>query len=106
MARALITMPRSARAGEVIEIRALLSHPMETGQRTDPEGRLIPRDIVTRFSCRCDGELVFSADMDTPVAVNPYLAFHAVALATGTFDFAWDGDNGFRHHESRTLTVA
>ena len=61
---------------------------------------------LNRFECRYDGELVFSARLDTPIAVNPYIAFFTVAQATGTLVFAWEGDNGFRQTESRTLTVA
>lgn len=106
MARVLITMPRTARQGEVVELRTLLSHPMESGYRTDSEGRLLPRDIVRRFSCRYDGEPVFAARLDTPIAANPYVAFFTVAQATGTLEFIWEGDNGFRQVETRTLTVA
>lgn len=106
MARALITMPRSVRAGELVEIKTLLAHPMESGQRTDSEGRLIPRDIVRQFTCRLDGELIFAARLDTPIAANPYIAFFTIARATGTLEFLWEGDNGFRQTESRTLTVA
>lgn len=105
MARVLITLPRTARAGEVVEIRTLMQHPMESGHRADANGRLLPRDIVTRFTCRYDGEPVFEARLDTPMATDPYLAFFTVAQATGTLEFTWEGDNGFRQSETRTITV-
>lgn len=106
MARTLIHAPRSARLGEVIEIRTLISHPMETGFRRDSDGRPLPRDLIRRFSCRYDGELVFSAELFAAVAANPYIAFSTVATASGTLQLTWEGDQGFVHTETLALTVA
>jgi len=105
MARTLIHAPKTAARGEVIEIRTLIAHPMETGYRAGPEGRLLPRDILRRFTCRYDGEVVFAADLHPAVAANPYLAFRTVATATGTLTFTWEGDNGFVQTESQAITV-
>lgn len=105
MARALIHVPQTARRGEVIEIRALIAHPMESGYRVGPDGRTLPRDIIRRFSCRYDGELVFSATLHPAIAANPYLAFHVVATATGVLSFTWEGDNGFAQTETARLSV-
>jgi sulfur-oxidizing protein SoxZ len=106
MARALINVPGRARAGEVIEIKTLIAHPMETGYRVGPEGRLLPRDIIRRFACAYDGEVIFSAELHPAVAANPFLVFTTVATVTGTLTFTWEGDNGFSQTETRTLTVA
>ena len=99
MARALITLPRTAKRGEVIEIRTLIAHPMETGYRPGEDGRVLPRDIIRRFSCHYDDggtdELVFSADLFPAVAANPLISFCTVATASGTLRFTWEGDNGF-----------
>jgi sulfur-oxidizing protein SoxZ len=105
MARTLITAPRTARRGEVIEIRTLIAHAMETGLRVDAEGRKLPRDIIHRFTCRYGDELVFSAELFTAVAANPYIAFSTVATATGTLSLTWEGDHGFMHTETLALTV-
>jgi len=105
MARALITAPASAKRGEVIEIRALLQHPMETGFRPGDDGKIQARDIVTSFTCTYDGAPVFAAELFAAVAANPYLSFHTVATATGTLKFDWIGDNGFTHSETHALTV-
>ena len=106
MARALINMPRTARRGEVIEIKALIAHPMESGYRADAEGRPLPADIVRRFTARYDGEVVFSAELFPAIASNPYLAFFTVATASGTLSFTWEGDKGFTQTESVSLSVA
>jgi sulfur-oxidizing protein SoxZ len=105
LARTLIRAPRTARRGEVIEIRTLIAHPMETGYRSGPDGRVLPRDILRRFTCRYDGEVVFAADLHPAIAANPYLAFHTVATVTGPLEFTWEGDNGFNQTESHALTV-
>lgn len=106
MARTLINAPKAAKRGEVIEIRATIGHPMETGFRPDDSGKVLPRNIIKKFSCRYNDSLVFSAEMFSAVSANPYLAFHTVALESGTLALTWEGDNGFSQTETITLTVA
>lgn len=106
MARALVFAPKTARRGEVIEIRATVAHPMETGHRSDGAGGVLARDIIRRVECRWDGELVFAADLHAAIAANPLVAFHTVALASGTLSVRWSGDNGFAHTESVAISVA
>ena len=105
MTRAIVTLPPSARRGEVVEIRALVAHPMETGHRADHEGRVVPRNIIRRFSCRYDGETVFSADLHPAIAANPLVVFHTVATVTGPLTCTWEGDGGFAHQHVATLQV-
>ncbi len=105
MARTLISAPKTAKRGEVIEIRATIGHPMETGYRPDENGKILPRDIIKKFSCRYNGVLVFSAEMFSAISANPYLAFHTTAVETGTLVLTWEGDNGFNQTENLLLTV-
>lgn len=113
MANAVITVPKTAKRGEIIEIRALVQHPMETGYRRSSDGELLPRDLIRTFTCRYvesgksgDGELVFSATLHAAIAANPYLAFHLRAATSGTLHFVWQGDKGFAHREQAELLVA
>ena len=106
MARALITAPKTAKRGEIIEIRTLIAHPMETGHRNDGQGRLLPRDIIRRLRCDYDGERVFEAELFPAIAANPYVVFTAVATASGTLSLRWEGDNGFAQTETVAITVA
>ncbi|RZT05373.1 sulfur-oxidizing protein SoxZ [Duganella sp. CF402] len=106
MARALIHMPATARQGEVIEIRALIGHPMETGYRVGADGKLLARDIIRKFECRYNGEAVFGAELHQAISANPYIAFFALATESGTLEFKWEGDNGFAHSEKMQLTVS
>lgn len=105
MARTLIDSPSTAKRGEVIEIKATIGHPMETGFRAGEDGKVQPRNIIRKFSCRYNGELVFAADLFSAVAANPYLAFHTVATDSGTLAMTWEGDNGFSQTENIKLTV-
>ncbi|MGL4577162.1 MAG: thiosulfate oxidation carrier complex protein SoxZ [Burkholderiaceae bacterium] len=105
MARALITMPKTAKHGDVIEIRALIAHPMETGFRPDALGKVLPRDIITTFTCRYGDEVVFSAQLHSAIAANPYIAFFVTATASADLTFTWEGDNGFAQKETVALTV-
>ena len=105
MARTLINAPKTAKRGEVIEIRATIGHPMETGYRPDDSGKILPRDILKKFSCRYNGEVVFSAELFSAVAANPYMAFNTIAIDSGTLALTWEGDNGFSQTETLTLTV-
>ena len=105
MARALIHLPATAKRGEIIEIRALIAHPMETGYRPGADGRVVARDIIRRFSCRYNGEQVFGAELHQAISANPYLGFFTLATESGTLEFIWEGDNGFAHTEKVSLTV-
>ena len=104
--RAVITVPAAVQAGEAFEIRATVAHTMETGYRSGDDGARLPRDLVRRFECRLDGELVFAADLFAAVSANPYLAFWLRARKPGELSFLWRGDNGFEHRETRTLSLA
>jgi len=105
MARALINVPPSPRRGEVIEIRTLIGHPMETGYRAGSDGQKVPRDLLRRLACRYNGELIFSAEFFAAIAANPYCAFHTIATDSGTLAFTWEGDNGFAHTETVAISV-
>jgi len=105
MARALINVPRKAKRGDVIEIKTLISHVMETGYRTTQTGQVIPRDIITLFTCEYDGEEIFRAELHPAISANPFISFHTVATASGTLTFRWTGDNDYSVTETATIAV-
>ena len=105
-ARTLINVPQKAKRGEIILIRTLISHIMETGFRHDHQGKAIPRDIITSFVCTYNGETIFDATLHQSIAANPFITFHTVATASGTIAFRWTGDNGFVQEASAQITVA
>jgi sulfur-oxidizing protein SoxZ len=105
MARALINVPKTAKRGAVIEIKTLISHVMETGYRHSTTGEAIPRDIVTSFSAKYNGEEIFATTLYPAIAANPFVTFHTVATESGTLAFTWEGDNGFAVTEEAKIVV-
>ena len=105
MASALINVPARAKRGEIIEIKTLISHVMETGYRHTQLGVLIPRDIIRLFVCTYNGTEVFRAELHPAIAANPFITFSTVATESGTLAFRWTGDNDFSATESAPITV-
>jgi sulfur-oxidizing protein SoxZ len=105
MTRALINVPPKAKRGDIIEIKTLISHPMETGYRVGTNGSRIPRDIVTRFTCTYNGAEIFRAELSPAIAANPFIAFFTTATESGTLAFEWSGDNGFSATETAAIAV-
>jgi sulfur-oxidizing protein SoxZ len=89
-----IKLPKDAKKGEVIEIKTLIAHIMETGLRKDQDGKVIPRKIINKFTCEFNGRPVFSVDIEPAVAANPYMQFTAKVEESGTFRFTWVDDDG------------
>ena len=105
MASALINVPPRARRGDVIEIKTLMSHIMETGYRRTAAGDLVPRDIITSFACRYNGVEIFRADLFPAIAANPFITFFTRATDSGKFEFEWIGDQGFSETASASILV-
>ncbi len=105
MADARIEVPATAKHGEIIEIRTLVRHLMETGFRRTQLGALVPRDIITRLVCTYNGIEVFRAEMHPAIAANPFIAFSTIATESGTIAFTWTGDNGYTATASAAITV-
>lgn len=105
MASVLLHVPAQAKRNEVIEIKTLMSHIMETGYRHTVTGVPIPRNIITSFSCRYNGVEVFRSDLFPAIAANPFITFFTTAIDSGTFEFQWTGDQGFSETASAAITV-
>ena len=105
MTQALVNVPAKAKRGEVIEIKTLISHPMETGYRRSQSGARIERDIIRLFVCSYNGAEIFRAELHPAIAANPFIVFTTVAAESGTLSFQWTGDNGFSVTESASITV-
>jgi len=100
-----IRVPREATRGEVIEIKTLIAHPMETGHRRDVHGQVIPRHIIHTFTCTYNGAEIFRADWHPAVAANPYLTFYTIATESGQLHFEWIDDDGTVYTAEAEMTV-
>lgn len=105
MAARRIVIPASARKGEIVVIKTLILHAMESGFRRDNEGRVVPRDIVNRLTVTYAEEEIFRFDLFPGISANPYVEFTTVATETGDLVFKWLHDSGEVTTETRRLTV-
>lgn len=105
MLKTRISIPATAPAGAAIEIKTLISHPMESGFRRDARGEAIARNILTRFECHYNDRLVFGCDLQPGMAANPFIRFSARIDVSGTFRFRWVDQHGAETIETRDLSV-
>ena len=101
-----VKVPKSASAGEAVTIKCLITHPMESGQRKDKDGNLIPRSIINRLTCDFNGENVIDIALEPAVSTNPYFEFEALVDASGDFKFTWYDDDGSVYEDVKAIEVA
>jgi len=101
-----LRVPSEAKKGEIIQIKTLMSHPMETGFRKDEAGKPIPREIINKFVCTFNGREVFRADLEPAISANPYLEFTLKVEESGRFAFAWVDDNGTVTTAEQSIAVS
>ncbi len=105
LAATRVSLPAEAKKGDIIEVKALIRHPMETGYRVDNVGQPIPRNIITLFTVHYGGAEIFRMDMYPAISANPFLSFSFRANATGELVFTWTDDTGQVWVERKSLTV-
>jgi sulfur-oxidizing protein SoxZ len=100
-----LKVPTEAKKGDIIEIKTLILHIMESGQRKDENGKTIPRKIINKFTCSFNGKPVLTANMEPAIAANPYIRFFAKVEESGTFKFSWTDDDGAVTTAERKIAV-
>lgn len=101
-----VRIPSPVKAGDVIEVKTLISHVMETGQRRDSSGKLVPRLIINGFAATFDGKDVFRAELQPGIAANPYIAFFVRVPKSGELVMTWTEDGGATAVETLRIDVA
>ncbi|MBE1295952.1 thiosulfate oxidation carrier complex protein SoxZ [Phycobacter azelaicus] len=101
-----VKVPKKAAAGEAVTIKTLISHKMESGQRKDKEGNVIPRSIINRFTCEFNGTMVIDVTMEPAISTNPYMEFEATVPEAGDFKFTWYDDDGSVYDTSKSIKMA
>lgn len=101
-----VKAPKTASAGEVVTIKTLINHKMETGLRKDGDGNIIPRSIINRFTCELNGNVVINVKLEPAISVNPFLEFKAKVDESGEFKFTWYDDDGDVYEVSKPVTVS
>lgn len=106
MADIRLSIPNSIKAGEIIELKAMIRHNMESGYRRDIQGQPIPRNILEYFECRLDDTIIFSVDLYPGVSANPLIKFYHKAEEAGVLTFSWREQTGQIFSKSADLVVA
>jgi sulfur-oxidizing protein SoxZ len=101
-----VRVPASAKPGELIEVKTLISHDMENGQRKDSSGATVPRKIINKFPAAFNGRTFFEADWNPAISANPYQSFFYKAVESGEFTFTWKDDDGSDYVATNKLMVA
>src|SRR5437763_578241 len=96
---------KEAKKGEIVEVKALVQHIMETGQRKDAQGQTIPRKILNKFTCTVAGKQVFAADFEPAISANPYIQFKFKATESGPVVLTWIDDDGSKIVGEEKITV-
>jgi sulfur-oxidizing protein SoxZ len=97
---------KEAKKGDLVEVKALVAHVMETGQRKDASGKVIPRNILSKFTCTVNGKEVFAADFEPAIAANPYIQFKFKAEESGAVVLTWTDDSGAKIVGEDKITVS
>jgi sulfur-oxidizing protein SoxZ len=105
MVRVLINVPKQVKQAQPFDVKLLISHPMESGQRHDDLGQPIPRDIIHSFVCTYNGEEVLRVELFPAIAANPFLSFAVVATESGTLAITFTDDHGVVQTETVGVTV-
>ena len=100
-----VKVPKSAAAGDSVTLKTLISHKMESGQRKDGDGNVIPRSIINRFTCDFNGQNVLDVTLEPAISTNPYFEFNATVPEAGEFKFSWYDDDGSVYEETKSITV-
>ena len=101
-----VKVPKSAAAGDVITIKTLISHKMESGNRKDKDGNKIPRSIINRFTCDFNGENVIDVTLEPAISTNPFFEFKAKVPEAGEFKFTWYDDDGSVYETAKSISVS
>jgi sulfur-oxidizing protein SoxZ len=101
-----VKAPKKAAAGDTVTLKTLISHKMESGQRKNKDGSVIPRSIINRFTCEFNGKSVVDVTLEPAISTNPYFEFEAVIPEAGELKFTWYDDDGSVYETSKKVAIA
>ena len=88
---------RATLKGDVTEVRVLMVHPMETGQRKDTSGNLVPMHFIQEVQVRVNGKVALEGQISQGVSRNPVFSFRLKGAKAGDkLEIAWLDNRGER----------
>ena len=95
---------RAGLKGDVADVRVLMNHPMETGQRKDAAGNLIPVHFIQEIAVRLNGRPVIEAQISQAVSRNPVFSFRVKGAKAGDrLEISWLDNKGDRNSTETAL---
>jgi sulfur-oxidizing protein SoxZ len=96
---------RASLKGDTTEVKVLMTHEMETGQRKDASGKLVPAHFIQELTATCNGKVVLSGQFGTSVSKNPYLSFKFKGGAKGNkLMVSWIDNKGDTRSDETTIS--
>ena len=105
MNRVRVQWPDKISAGDVVKVRMLIQHPMDTGYLQDFSGKLVPRNVIQSLTCTLGGQEVFRVVPSSGVSANPYFEFFVRATNTAEFKIEWTDDKGAQGQHLQIFNV-
>ena len=91
--------------GEISDIRILMQHPMETGQRKDDKGQVLPMHFIQSFTVNLNGKPMIEGQLNTSISKNPLFTFKARGIKAGDkLSVAWKDNDGDHRQDEITAT--
>lgn len=106
MAQARLLLPERVAIGDVISVRLLIQHAMETGYRQDMDGRLIARNVIRLVRCDLGGVEVFRAEPSSGISANPLFEFSLRVTEPGHWLVQWEDDAGSKGELRQPMPLA
>ncbi|MCA2998697.1 MAG: thiosulfate oxidation carrier complex protein SoxZ [Burkholderiales bacterium] len=96
---------RAQMAGNMVEVRVLMAHEMETGQRRDAAGKTVPAWFIQSVTATCNGKTVLSAQWGPAVSKNPFLSFRfSGAKAGDKVIVTWTDNKGDKRTDEAVIS--
>ena len=105
MSIARVHWPDKVRSGDVVKVRLLIQHPMETGYLQDLTGKVVPRNIIQVLTCHLGNQEVFRIEPSSGISANPFFEFFMRATATAEFRVQWIDDKGAKRQHLQIFNV-
>ena len=95
---------RANQVGDSTEVKVLMNHEMETGQRKDAQGKTVPAWFIQNVSATWNGKTVLAAQWGPAVSKNPFLAFKFKGGAKGEkVQITWTDSKGDKRTDEATI---
>src|SRR5215475_1332350 len=96
---------RAAMSGDKVEVKVLMAHEMETGQRKDSKGAVIPARFIQTVTATANGKTVLSAEWGPAVSKNPFLSFKFSGAKPGDkVVITWVDNHGDKRTDETTIS--